>query len=215
MLANTPTDGSLCSAAKMKPMKVNRTPSSRRRRPFASYVLVAALLTGCTSPNSSEQTSPVRLFTGDPASAEALPANAVVAKIVDGDTLDAQFEGAVTRVRLIGVDTPESVDTGRAKQCYGAEASRFLADLIPVGTNIVLVRDADLKDRYGRLLAYVVRAEDQFFINLALIESGYAATMFFEPNTKFEQQFTEAERVARETNTGLWGVCGGPDVPLD
>ena len=82
-------------------------------------------------------------------------ANATVVRVVDGDTLIAELGGTETRVRLIGIDTPESVDPRRPVECFGKRASQRLADLLPVGTPLRLERDAEERDRYQRLLAYV------------------------------------------------------------
>ncbi|HEY1117252.1 MAG TPA: thermonuclease family protein, partial [Acidimicrobiales bacterium] len=77
----------------------------------------------------------------------------VVTHVVDGDTLDVEVAGTEERVRLIGVDTPESVARDRPVQCYGTEASAYLASLVPAGSAVRLERDAVARDQYGRLLA--------------------------------------------------------------
>jgi micrococcal nuclease len=77
---------------------------------------------------------------------------------------------------------------------------------------VLLVRDTEARDRYDRLLAYVYR-EDGMFVNLALVDSGHAAAFPFEPNTTFADDFRAAEENARRLHLGLWGRCGGPDVP--
>ncbi|RMH72938.1 MAG: thermonuclease, partial [Actinomyces sp.] len=148
-----------------------------------------------------------------PADASLEP-NATVERVVDGDTIIVDIGGQRERVRLIGIDTPESVDENRPVQCYGHEASAFVTDLLPPGTPVTLILDAETRDQYGRLLAYVVRSSDQLFVNLTLLELGYADTLTIEPNDHYARRFESAAAEARAEGRGLWGVCGGPDVPL-
>ncbi len=138
----------------------------------------------------------------------------VVTHVVDGDTLDVRLGAAEERVRLIGVDTPESVAPDRPVQCYGAEASLYLATLVPEGTEVRLERDAEPRDRYGRLLAYVYRADDDLLVNLELVEQGYADAVTYGDNEALYDEMVAAEARARDGGRGLWGVCGGPDVDL-
>ena len=76
--------------------------------------------------------------------------------------------GRDERVRLIGIDTPETVDPRKPVQCFGKEASDHTKALLPAGTAVRLERDAEARDRYDRLLAYVYRASDGLFVNLEL-----------------------------------------------
>jgi len=146
---------------------------------------------------------------------KSLAPNATVDRVVDGDTIVADINGTRERVRLLGIDTPESVAETRPDQCYGAEASDYLKALLPEGTEITLIRDQEARDQYDRLLAYVVRSDDQLFVNLDLLQQGYAGIMIYSPNDHYEALFTEAENAAINGDVGLWGVCGGPDVPLE
>lgn len=138
----------------------------------------------------------------------------VVTHVVDGDTLDVEVGGTEERVRLIGVDTPESVARDRPVQCYGTEASAYLASLVPEGTAVRLERDAVARDQFGRLLAYVYRAEDDLLVNRALIERGYADAVTYGDNEALYPELVAAEAAARDGGRGLWGVCGGPDVDI-
>lgn len=140
--------------------------------------------------------------------------NATVARVVDGDTLVAGIDGREERVRLLGIDTPESVAQNQPVQCYGVEASDHLRALLPEGTAITLILDEETRDRYDRLLAYVVR-DDGLFVNLELVETGSAAVLVFPPNVHYEARLRAAERDARAAGAGLWGVCGAPDVPVE
>ncbi|MGY9075616.1 MAG: thermonuclease family protein, partial [Acidimicrobiales bacterium] len=82
-------------------------------------------------------------------------------------------------------------------------------------TEITLIRDKEVRDQYDRLLAYVIRSDDQLFVNLDLLLQGYAGVLIYSPNDYYEALFTEAENTAISGDVGLWGVCGGPDVPLE
>ena len=141
--------------------------------------------------------------------------NAVVEQVVDGDTIIARIGDRSETVRLIGVDTPESVAPTRPVQCFGKEASLFLAAMLPTGTEITLVRDVEARDVYDRLLGYVVRSADGLFVNLELVATGYAAVLNYPPNDHYADVFDRAQSEAVVSGLGLWRACGGPDVPLD
>jgi micrococcal nuclease len=146
-----------------------------------------------------------------PTAASADGGNATVDRVVDGDTIRVVAGGGRSeRVRLIGVDTPETKDPRRPVQCFGKEASAFTAKLLPHATRVRLVRDVEGRDRYGRLLAYVYRARDGLFVNLALAEGGYARTLTIPPNVAHVDEFVAAVRVARDERRGLWGRCADP-----
>ena len=130
-----------------------------------------------------------------------------VVRVVDGDTIVVRLSGGEERVRLIGVDTPESVDPRSPVECFGEEASGRTAELLPEGTRIRLERDVEARDRYDRLLAYVYRADDGTFVNRALLEEGYAQPLTIPPNVAHAADFAAAARAAREAGTGLWSAC--------
>lgn len=140
-------------------------------------------------------------------------ANATVSRVVDGDTVVVQLGTVTESVRLIGVDTPETVDQRSPVQCYGPEASDRTKALLPPGTPVRLERDAEARDQYGRLLAYVFRAADGLFVNLALVREGAGTVLVIEPNATFAVQLRDAEATARAAGAGLWGACGGPGLP--
>ena len=144
-----------------------------------------------------------------------VPPRAVVERVVDGDTIIVEVAGQRERVRLLGIDTPESVAENRPDQCYGEESSVYLSQLLPAGTEVTLIRDVEARDQYDRLLAYVVRSSDELFINLDLLEQGFAGVLIYEPNSYYRDLFEAAEDAAFADDRGLWGVCGGPDVPLE
>ena len=136
----------------------------------------------------------------------ALPAghDTTVTRVTDGDTI---VVGGTIRVRLIGMDTPETLDSRTAVQCFGPEASRHTGALVPAGTPVRLVYDVDRTDRYGRTLAYVYRLSDGLFVNVALVRDGYARMATFPPNVAHVDEIRAAETEAREAARGLWGGC--------
>ena len=143
---------------------------------------------------------------------------AVVEFVIDGDTVDLIIDGQEERVRLIGVDTPESVSRDTPVQCYGAEASDALMGLLPVNSVVRIERDAEVRDRFGRLLLYLSRSDPtttdgELFVNEWLLTNGFADTLFFEPNTAYRSRFTRLRNSARDAGVGLWGTCEGPDQP--
>lgn len=172
----------------------------------AAAVVCAVLAAGCR-PSTDDATPP-------PPPVTAVVPNAVVQRVVDGDTIVVRLGRTRETVRLIGIDTPETVDERKPVQCYGPEASARTKALLPAGTWVALERDTEARDRYGRLLAYVRRAADGLFVNLDLIQGGHAAPMRIEPNTTHAGEFAAAAAAARAAGAGLWGACGGPGVPL-
>ncbi len=147
---------------------------------------------------------------------QALKGWPIVDHVVDGDTIGVAFpDGRVETVRLLGVDTPETVDPSRPEQCFGAEASAFVAALVPPGTEVRLERDIDARDRYGRLLAYVFRSDDDRFVNAELLRSGMADLSIYQPNDGYVELFRTSLRQAKTEGAGLWTACGGADVAID
>ena len=130
-----------------------------------------------------------------------------IVRVVDGDTVVAHLPGGDERVRLIGIDTPETVDPRKPVQCFGREASNRTKALLPKGTPIRLERDAEARDRYGRLLAYVFRSGDGTFVNLALAEEGFAHQLTIPPNVAYADRFGAATAAARSAGRGLWSAC--------
>lgn len=130
-----------------------------------------------------------------------------VVRVVDGDTVVARLASGEERIRLIGIDTPESVDPRRPVECFGKEAARRTAALLPAGTAIRLERDVEARDRFGRLLAYVHRRDDGLFVNLALAQDGYAQVLTIPPNVAYADRFAAAVAEARADGRGLWSAC--------
>ena len=135
------------------------------------------------------------------------PSRATVTRVVDGDTIHVAINGRDETVRLIGIDTPETVDPRQPVGCFGKEASNHTKELLPKGTAVRLVRDVEARDRYDRLLAYVYRVDDGLFVNLALARDGYADLLTYPPNVAHVDDFTAAVKDARDHNRGLWAAC--------
>ncbi len=151
---------------------------------------------------------------GGEASPAAPPGVATVVRPVDGDTVVVDIDGQQESVRLIGIDTPESVAQDRPVECFGVEAKDRTAELLPEGTVVRLERDVEARDRYDRLLAYVTRDGDGLLVNLALVEEGFAESISYPPNVARQGDLDRAEADARAAGRGLWAACGGTDVPV-
>lgn len=136
--------------------------------------------------------------------------SAVVTKVVDGDTVRIVLNNKSETIRLIGINTPETVDPRREVECYGKEASNRTKELL-TGKQVTLESDdtQDTRDRYGRLLVYVWL--DGVNINKQLIADGYAYEYTYEQSYKYQFEFKEAQRLAQESKKGLWAdaTCKG------
>jgi micrococcal nuclease len=171
-------------------------------RRLLPWILVAVLAAGYGVP---------RLTDGDGAAPQALAPGAVrdarVVRVVDGDTIVVSLAGRDERVRYIGVDTPESVKPGAPVECYGKRASAENERLVE-GRDVRLAIDAEARDRYGRLLAYVTRASDGLFVNAELVRLGFATPLTIAPNVRHAGRFAALAREARRAGRGLWNACG-------
>src|SRR3989338_1163491 len=125
----------------------------------------------------------------------------LVTKVIDGDTFE--IEGG-EKVRLIGIDTPETVDPRRPVGCFGQEASNATKSLLE-GKWIRMETDITDKDKYKRLLRYVWI--NNVFINEYLVRQGYALSYSYPPDTKYQGLFDAAEIEAQENKQGLWEKC--------
>lgn len=157
----------------------------------ATIALTLTALTACSSDTS----------------ADAMPGTGIVERVIDGDTIDVRIGGRQERVRLIGIDTPEIATPDHAGECYGPEASRYSAALIPPGTRVRLQRDVVGRDDYGRLLAYVFLTDDDVLVNERIVAAGFARTLNIEPNSAYRRRFVEAAIAAERSSLGLWSGC--------
>ncbi|HEX2373036.1 MAG TPA: thermonuclease family protein [Actinomycetota bacterium] len=151
--------------------------------------------------------APADLATSDAerASWPDAPKDAVTARVQrvsDGDTFVATVKGRRERVRVIGVDTPESVDPNRPDERFGQEASDFAKHHLD-GETVRLAGDAEPRDRYGRMLAYVW-LEDGTFWNALLVAEGYAQQLTIPPNVTYAGLFRRLVAEARRNDRGLW-----------
>jgi len=137
---------------------------------------------------------------------ESGPASAVVrvTRVVDGDTIEVSLDGRSEDVRLIGVDTPETVKPNTPVQCFGERASHFTKRRL-TGRRARLVFGVERRDVYGRLLAYVY-LHGRFF-NPILVRHGLARSLTIPPNDRFAPRFRHLELAAARAGRGLWGAC--------
>lgn len=133
-----------------------------------------------------------------------------VTRVVDGDTIEVSLNGKTEKVRLIGVDTPETVHPTKGVEPYGKEASDFTKTQLN-GQTVSLEFDVQERDHYGRLLAYVWLGDKLF--NEVLAKEGYAQVATYPPNVKYVDRFTASQKEAWENNRGLWGLSPGTVTP--
>ena len=146
-----------------------------------------------------------------PADSDDPPGVGTVEGVVDGDTIDVAFGDTVERIRLIGIDTPETKKPNSPVECFGPEASAFTTSLLSPGTRVRVDRDVVGRDDYGRLLGYVyLLGRDgtaELFVNHEIIRKGYATPLTIEPNSTFARDFAAAARRAERADLGMWGAC--------
>jgi micrococcal nuclease len=145
----------------------------------------------------------VRPWEGD-ANGGPAAVTAPVVRVVDGDTIEARIDGEDVDVRLIGVDTPETVKPGTPVQCFGPRASDFTHHLLE-GRTVRLVFGVERHDVYGRLLAYVHLGDR--FVNADLVRRGLARTLTIPPNDRYAPFLRRLEVTAARAGRGLWAAC--------
>ncbi|MDQ3767385.1 MAG: thermonuclease family protein [Actinomycetota bacterium] len=134
-----------------------------------------------------------------------------VSRVIDGDTIEVQLQGT-TGIRLIGIDTPETVHPSEPVGCFGPAASRFTQRSLE-GRTVRLEFDVERTDHYGRTLAYVFA--DGLLFNKTLVARGYAHVTTYPPNVKYVERFLTAQQSARGADRGLWGDCSHGQVGDD
>lgn len=145
---------------------------------------------------------PVILVYPRPTFAGVPPRN--VLRIIDGDTLEIEMPEGPETVRLIGVDTPETVHPSKSEQAYGREATEFLKNLL-TGERVWVVPGEEPRDKYGRMLAYVYREPEMLFVNMEIVRQGYGfAYMYYAFD--YEEMFRRYGDLARSFKRGLWAV---------
>lgn len=134
--------------------------------------------------------------------------DAVVTRIVDGDTFDATVAGRTTTIRLLNIDTPETRDPDTGVECLGPEAAARLAQMIPVGSSVSLAYDEERTDRYDRTLAGVYDDENRL-VNAELAREGLGTALVVGGNDRFYGDVLDAQNEARGAARGLYAA----DVP--
>lgn len=166
--------------------------------------LRASVQPGCAGAAESEESI---ALTGPPAAVPGVTfaATCVVARVVDGDT----FQCGDERIRILLIDAPE-LDQGP----FGAPAQEALIRLLPAGTHVGIETDVELRDRYGRLLAYVYAPGGQL-VNEEMLRLGYAVVSVYPPNVKYVDRFRATQEQARAAAVGLWSVAAFDCLPAD
>jgi len=133
---------------------------------------------------------------------------AEVIRVIDGDTIIVKTdEGVEERVRLLLIDTPESVHPTEPEQLFGKESSDYAKEIIKEGDVVTLEVGNPERDHYDRLLAYVWIDDVNF--NQLMIENGYARVGYiYEPNTKYLNEFEESEINAKNKKENIWSIDG-------
>ena len=183
-------------------MRTAGSEKQNRRRKLIFPVLALIILLALVLFNALYLNKPSKRARGD----VVLEGPYKVIRVVDGDTFIIKMNGSETKVRLIGVDAPESVApdfSGKENTQDGKKAAEYLQKLID-GKNIYLEYDLDNYDQYGRVLAYVYLSDQETMVQKKLLEDGYAQVMTVPPNVKYSEDFTALQRQAREKGRGLW-----------
>ena len=146
------------------------------------------------------------LFFATPALAQESTQTVTVTRVVDGDTIEGNPTLSWTEdVRLLGVDTSETVDPNEPVEPYGPEASAFTNQQLE-GERVTSIFDQEKRDQYGRALAYVQISSQSETFNETLLKQGYAQLYVVPPNDRYEVTFSQAQHQARQTQRGIWGL---------
>ena len=152
----------------------------------------------------SDPPSPPTEATGTGSTGTPSRSNALVTRVIDGDTVDVRFRGRAVTVRLIGIDTPESVAPGEPVGCFALQASSYTTRRLE-GERVRLEFDVERIDPFDRTLAYVWLGDE--LVNETLVRQGYAFVTTFPPNVRYVDRFRAAQRDARSVERGVWGRC--------
>ncbi len=174
------------------------------KKHLAYILLFSFILIGLTGCQTAKNTTP-----------------ATVDHVIDGDTIKVTIGNQTETIRLLLIDTPESVHPTKPVQPFGKEASNYLKEMLPNGTKIELEYDVNKHDKYDRLLAYIWL--DGKMMNEVLVEKGFARVAYiYEPNTKYETRLKKVEETAKKEKIGIWsipnyvtdrGFAGDAEVP--
>ena len=131
-----------------------------------------------------------------------------VERIVDGDTIVVKMRGESVKVRMIGIDTPESVAPSyydKENTPQGLDASEYTKKLLE-GKKVYLEYDVNYEDQYGRVLAYVYLKDAKTMVQMKLLEEGLASVYTVQPNSKYAEDFLRIQQEARSNGKGFWGT---------
>jgi micrococcal nuclease len=166
------------------------------------------VLAGCGAPSTAYDDGGVARAAGAPR-VPAAAFRATVERVVDGDTFIARQAGRTLRVRLIGINAPESVKPGSPVECFGPESSQVLHDLLPRGAAVrAAYEDGGQRDQYGRELWDVWLGDGQF-LQAVLVERGAARPRLYRPQHKYADLLARLGDRASAEDNGLYGKCGG------
>ncbi len=176
---------------------------------FAALVAVGAMLVACGGTSALPVQGPT---TDGLAPRGETAAGLGVIRVVDGDTIHVNRAGQDVTVRMIGIDTPETVKPDSPVDCFGPEASDFAKDSLTGRTVTLEFDDSQGRtDRFGRTLAYVWvegSGGSLSLFNLDAVARGYAEEQQYGPTPfAWKQEFRAAEDAARSVGAGLWGAC--------
>ena len=196
---------------------------NKKRRQIISFtatVVSVTVFTSCASAISQLPSSPKSASSSPYAQSRETIEDGQQGKLdryTDGDTIRIAFGDDKESTRLIGIDTPETVDPRKEVQCYGPESSAFVKDYVPKGTKVKVELDEDTRDRYGRLLAYVYVEKDGEwkFLNAELAKRGFAKVLTIPPNVEHAAEFKKLVVAAKENNLGRWSACAGTEIGTD
>lgn len=174
-----------------------------------AVVVLALVLAGCSAPDSSPVPSATTAPSPSVSSPVARPARScAVVKVTDGDTVHVACHGQRVKIRVIGLDTPETVDPRKPVQCYGPEASAKAKQLLPHGRVVRVSADAtqSTTDIYERTLAYVTLANGTDYGGY-MIGHGFGREYTFRKPYLRQEMYRTAQKRAKDAGLGLWGAC--------
>lgn len=152
-------------------------------------LIISILLCGCRKINQGE---------------DKLYGPYEVIRVVDGDTLLVNIDNTNEKVRLIGIDTPESVHSDPNKNTEEGNIASAWSKTLLMDQQIYLEYDVEKTDKYGRILAYVYLEDGITMVNRLLVEQGMAQVMTIEPNSKYSDEFNDLQNKAKGSNNGFW-----------
>jgi micrococcal nuclease len=174
---------------------------------FGLLLILLTLIVGATT----QKVPPVAAPAQSAGAALPLPQSWYqVTRVIDGDTIEVSIDGAKEKIRLIGLDTPELVDPRKPVQCFAQEASDYAKKILAnQKVRIELDESQGVRDKYGRMLAYIFLADGTLF-NKYMIEHGYGHEYTYTHPYHYQSEFNLAEQNAQKEGRGLWAprVCG-------